>query len=154
MTHSPTKRARVISALLSGRSQAEAALDADVARITVRRWLKDPEFQRELAAAQADLLSQIGRRLTSVTLKGIRGLESVLDDPKASHAERVKAGRAAVALHLQLSRDEDRRKESDGTRDMVVRIPLKLATDEWAVEAAKMRVIAEERAGPPDNEPE
>lgn len=158
MTHSPTKRARVISALLSGRSQAEAALDGSVARITVRRWLKDPEFQRELAAAQADLLSQIGRRLTSVTLKGIKGLETVLDDPKTSHANRVRAGRAAVALHLQLSRDLDRAKESEG-HGFIVHIPMKLTSEEWATEAAKMRAIQEERANfaaeaDEENEPE
>ncbi len=146
MTHSPTKRARVITALLSGRSQAEAADDAGISKTTVKRWLKNPAFARDLAAAQEDLLSQIGRRLTSVTLKGIKGLEAVLDDTGTKAAVRVAAGRAAVALHLQLSRDEDRRKSDDTRRDVTIRIPMKLSSDEWAAEGAKLRELVELRA--------
>ena len=87
-------RSLVIGALASGDTYAAAATKGNVSERTVRRWMTDEAFQREVRELTADTLSRIARRLCSLADKAIKTLDALLESSDA----RVRLGAARLTL--------------------------------------------------------
>ena len=87
---------RAIAALLTCRTIAEAARQAQVGERSIYRWLTESDFQSQLRLARRQHLSQTLGRLQHVAQGAIDALHTVIHDEKASSASRVSAARAAL----------------------------------------------------------
>lgn len=95
------KQLTAISALLVG-DITSAAEKSGVARETVSQWVNhDEDFKAALKQAEASVIDEACRRLAGTASKAITALESVLDDPEASHGVKT---RAANVILDQLTR--------------------------------------------------
>ncbi len=74
------KQWKAVEALLTARTQAEAAQAAGVGEATMWRYLQIPAFQAAYKAARKEGLEQGIGRLQTLTRKAIDVLEELLDD--------------------------------------------------------------------------
>ena len=93
-----TKQARAVSALLSSKTVAEAAQQAEVGERTLTRWLSsDLQFRQALSLAEGDLIDSASRRLLQIQTGAIDTIEGMLaDDAEVSDAVRLRAAQAAL----------------------------------------------------------
>jgi len=96
---SPAQR-RAIGALLVERDNRSAAASARVAERTLYKWLKDDTFARALQDAQAALIANTLRRLTTATGKAVDVLNDAMTG--ADHPIMVKVRAADVTLQRLL----------------------------------------------------
>ncbi len=94
-------RAIVISTLLAGSTVEAAATAAKVNRKTITRLLADPDFQREFAAAETQVLSQAITRLTSLADGFIGTLAGIAFDAAAPANARVQAAKEGLSAMLK-----------------------------------------------------
>lgn len=91
--------------LAAGDTQAGAAKAANVTDRTIRAWLADPDFQALVQAEHDELFSMLSRRFVSATARALQVATAVIDDPKASVSQRLRAAelvcRHALAYHDQ-----------------------------------------------------
>ncbi|HXS99015.1 MAG TPA: hypothetical protein VN736_30680 [Candidatus Limnocylindrales bacterium] len=85
------KKEEAIHALLSSRSVEDAAEAAGVARTTLLRWLKVPEFQAAYREARRAAVSQANARLQQASSAAAATLLRIMLDPQAPAAARVRA---------------------------------------------------------------
>ena len=85
------KRRKALHAILDGATAAEAATAAGVDRVTVWRWLSDPEFVAALIEASDRAIAQTAHRLTNASERAVSALVAILDDPAAPPAQRIRA---------------------------------------------------------------
>ena len=83
----PNKR-RAIQALLTSRTQAEAAEKINVNEKTIGRWLQDDSFLFELNKAETGLLDANSRHLLSLQFEAIETLADVMRNGEAKDAQR------------------------------------------------------------------
>ena len=57
------KKESVIAALISARNHEEAARAAGISLVTLKRWLRLPEFQAEYQQARRDIIVQTNARI-------------------------------------------------------------------------------------------
>ena len=101
------KKARMrevaIACLLSHPTLGRAAKAAGIAEITLRRWLKDPDFAEAYERARARTIEHAVEHLRRTSLQAAGALQRVLEDRKASAAAKVSSARVilecAGALH-------------------------------------------------------
>lgn len=74
------KQWKTIEALLTCRTQAEAAQKAGINEATIWRYLQNPTFQARYREARKEGLQQATGRLQTLTRKAIDVLEELLDD--------------------------------------------------------------------------
>ena len=94
------RRQRAIAALMTHPNVRSAAEACGVGGRTLYRWMSDPEFAAQLAAAEAELVDQTARRLLALTDDAIRSLAQLL---VGSEDDSVRL-RAAVAVLDQTAR--------------------------------------------------
>jgi hypothetical protein len=93
---------RAIEVLLKSGSVSKAAEAAHVSRNTLHRWMREPAFAAALAAAEADALANLSRRLVDLGDKATDTLEEAMAyDPKAPGA-RVAAANSVLANLLKV----------------------------------------------------
>ena len=92
------KQAKAIGALLSSKTVAEAAQQAEVGERTLTRWLSsDLQFRQALSLAEGDLIDSASRRLLQIQTGAIDTIEGMLaDDAEVSDAVRLRAAQAAL----------------------------------------------------------
>ena len=100
------KKEEAIAALLSQRNIEEAARTIGVAPNTLRRWMKEPEFDAAYRKARRDAFSQSIARLQQASSAAVATLMKVMVDPGAPPSTRVRAadcilGHAAKAIELE-----------------------------------------------------
>jgi len=77
-----TKQDQVITLLLSGKTQKEAAAEVGVREETVSRWVNsDAEFVSEFRARRLELWESSAQRLYFLTDKAIGVVEGLLESP-------------------------------------------------------------------------
>lgn len=106
---SETKRSRLIAALLTSRSVADAAKKADVSVRTAMRWRADPNFQAGYNAERARLLEVVTNRLVNHGTDFEEVLHSVAMDPQAPPASRSSAasrGLEALSRFVDANREQ------------------------------------------------
>lgn len=98
-TLTPAQELAIVS-LLAGNSDAEAAEDAGVHRVTVTRWrLYDPAFSAELDSQRAALRTAANDRLHAMLPKALAAIEQELENGKNKL-------RAALEVLKLISRQE------------------------------------------------
>ena len=110
-----TKKSIAITALLSGKTNVQAAQDAGVTERTIYRWLSEPDFQSELQEAETQMIESTTRQFAGLQEKAIAVLDQILTAEDVSPHIRLQAAnsvfRIAIAfrdrnLELRLSRME------------------------------------------------
>lgn len=98
------KQAKAIGALLSSKTVAEAAQQAEVGERTLTRWLSsDSQFRQALSLAEGDLIDSASRRLLQIQTGAIDTIEGMLaDDAEVSDAVRLRAAQAALDYLLKM----------------------------------------------------
>lgn len=87
---SPSKR-RAVLALVEHGNVSKAADACGVARQTLHRWMREPEFSSALRGASGEQVEQVSRRLTALMLKAVDTLESLLLSSDSEHQKRLAA---------------------------------------------------------------
>ena len=77
MSLTPRKR-RAVLALVEFGEVSRAAQAVGISRQALHRWIKEPEFARELHQASGEMVIQVSRRLTSLMLQAVDELENLL----------------------------------------------------------------------------
>lgn len=97
-----TQQQRAIAALLSTKSVAEAAQQIKVTERTLFRWLTEPEFKRQLALAERELVSTATRRLLQYSDAAISVIVSIMADEAKPASVRLRAAMAVMDYSLKL----------------------------------------------------
>ncbi|MBE6470917.1 MAG: hypothetical protein E7000_04315 [Coriobacteriaceae bacterium] len=101
------KQKKAIAALLTARTQAEAAKAAQVGERSIKRWLsEDKRFKAAYQAALRDLIANASAKLS----KGAdAAIDSLLDVARSGESEsaRVQAARAVLDQNLRYSEFAD-----------------------------------------------
>ena len=96
-----TKQFAAIAALLANPTVGAAAIAAGCGDRTLRRWLADPGFRRELVASELDLIDSAVRLMVSDLETNAKTMRAIRDDLANGPAVRL---RAAVAIADDLLR--------------------------------------------------
>jgi len=91
MSHLTTKKRLAINALLSGKTQAEAAAAANVTARTLNRWLHDPEFTIELNARESELVAATSRMMAAGARHAVKVMLDTMNSPMVSDSVRLRA---------------------------------------------------------------
>lgn len=78
MSNLSPRKQRAVLALVEHGSVSSAADACNVARATLYKWLKEPEFSHELKAASSSRVSEASRRIDGLLLRAIDELERLL----------------------------------------------------------------------------
>lgn len=101
------KQHKAISAILACQATEQAAKMAGCSSRTIRTYMKDAEFQRELQRAFSSLTERAARdsqRSLSVAVQTLRG---ICEDPEENAQVRVSAARSLLEYGLRLTEAAD-----------------------------------------------
>lgn len=88
----------VIEATIAGKSMAEAAKEAGIARRTAASWISDPDHPvgSALAEIRESVIRRARGRLRDLADVAVDALREVLTDPEAPHAAKISAVREVL----------------------------------------------------------
>lgn len=98
----PAKQVKAISALLSHRTQAEAACAAGIGERTLATWLTQPQFQTALRAAEGDAIDAAVREMLSLQGDAIDVLAGLMSDVEVKASVRLRAAQITLDNLLRL----------------------------------------------------
>jgi len=90
---------RLLAALLQGRSISDAASLADMSRRTASRRMADEDFRRRLKDARAQVVHEVGRKLTAAATVAA---DETLKLMKESESEAIRLGAARLIFENEL----------------------------------------------------
>jgi hypothetical protein len=91
------KEARILEALLSSPSVAQAARVVGLSERTLFRKLEDPDFQEQLTAARRRTFGVTLNRIASLSGEAVTVLEGLLRNRKVAPAVRARIGLGIIA---------------------------------------------------------
>jgi|HubBroStandDraft_5_1064220.scaffolds.fasta_scaffold19182_7 hypothetical protein len=91
------KMASAVGAVLTAPTLEDAAQAIGIPVSTLRRWRNRPEFTRQLALVQEEILQGIAGTLRSAGLDAARVLRQIVNDPQAKAPARVRAAGLILA---------------------------------------------------------
>jgi hypothetical protein len=98
-----TKQRAAIAALLTEGDILAAAKKANVGERTLHRWLKDdPDFQRELKAAESAAIEAAIRRLADSTGLAVETLRQAMESTDAPLPQKIRAADIVLSRLLEL----------------------------------------------------
>ncbi len=105
------KKEKALLSLLEGANVSEAAAKVGVHERTIRRWLKEPEFQKRLNQTRLDLYSEALESLRDASSKAVKRLSELLDS--GSEKTALKAAELIInfSLKINLEQEHERRLE-------------------------------------------
>lgn len=80
---------RIISALLTTNSVKDAAKSARCSQTVIFERLKDDQFQKEMHAAQADLMHESLGKLSQLSTQAVQTLADIMNDPDATDTSKI-----------------------------------------------------------------
>ena len=95
-----SKKSRAIVALLSGKTNSQAAQSAGVTERTIYRWLSDPSFRSELSEAERQMIESATRQMSSLQEKAINVLDQLLESQDVSPQIRLSTAKSILRLSL------------------------------------------------------
>lgn len=98
----PARQVRAISALLSHRTQVEAAEAAGIGERTLATWLTQPEFQAALRAAEGTAIDAAVREMLSLQGDAIDVLAGLMNDVEIKGSVRLRAAQITLDNLLRL----------------------------------------------------
>jgi hypothetical protein len=84
---------QAIALLMQGKAQVEVAEILRVDRVTVGRWIQQPEFSNALSAEMAGVQEQVNQRLRESQTKALDTIEAILEADKSSDRTRLDAAK-------------------------------------------------------------
>lgn len=78
------QQVNVVPYLLNATSVEEAAKQSGKSRSTLQRWLRDPEFLRELALQQQQIIKEVRDKLTAYMMLAVDVLGELLESDSES----------------------------------------------------------------------
>lgn len=88
---------KAIQALLTTRTNEDAAQEANISRSTLQRFLRDPLFKAELERQKADSTAQTNARMTEAAAVAVQTLREIMMNGRNEIA-RVQASREVLAI--------------------------------------------------------
>lgn len=88
---------KAIQALLTTRTNEDAAQEANISRSTLQRFLRDPLFKAELERQKADSTAQTNARMTEAAAVAVQTLHEIMTNGRNEIA-RVQASREVLAI--------------------------------------------------------
>ncbi len=98
---------RALTALLTSRTQAEAAQAAGLDPRTLRRYLADTEFANEYKRALAELVDAAAAQVKRALCPTLGTLQEITADTNQPGSVRVSAARAVLEFGLKLVEQAD-----------------------------------------------
>ena len=95
-----TKKSKAIVALLSGKTNSQAAQSAGVTERTIYRWLSEQSFQTELHEAEQQMIESSTRQMSSLQEKAINVLDQLLVSQDVSPQIRLRTANSILRLSL------------------------------------------------------
>ncbi len=96
------KQRKAVAALLATGEVGAAAREANINRVTLYRWLKDPTFLAAVREAEAGALDELSRLLVRLGRTAVATVAKAMSDPGTPVATRVRAADVALGRLLQL----------------------------------------------------
>ena len=96
------KQRRAIDALLTCRTQTEAAQKAGISRQTLRKYRKNPEFEAEYNKAARGVLEDAKTQAAAGLGPAVDALIKIVIDDEAQDTARVSAAKAVLEYSLRL----------------------------------------------------
>lgn len=101
-------REKAVSALLSEKTVERAAKKCNVTRVTLYRWLRNPEFRAAYMEAKAEMLKTATRALTRNSARAAEVLAKIfMGRPKPNQSANVSAAIGTLRLALDAFALED-----------------------------------------------
>ena len=100
------KQIKALQALLTQPTKAAAAKEAGIDESTLRRYLSDPEFQKEYKAAFSQLVTDATRQAQKSLSPALSALREIVEDDEESAGSRIAAARTTNARKRQNRRGE------------------------------------------------
>ena len=88
-------------------TKKEAALYAGISESTLRRFLADPAFQKELRRAYADMVDDAARDLKRAMSPAVKALVDIVTDPEQNANAKNAAARSLLEYGLRYSEFND-----------------------------------------------
>lgn len=98
---------KAVAALITAKSNEEAARQAGVSPRTLSRYLADPEFQAEYKRAFSGLVEGATRRAQKNLEPAVNTLKELMEDREQNGQIRVSAARSLLEYSLKLSERVD-----------------------------------------------
>lgn len=96
---------RIIAALLTTNSVKDAAKSARCSQTVIFERLKDDQFQKEMHAAQADLMHESLGKLSQLSVNAVQTLADIMNDPSATDTSKINI--AKIILDKAITGYED-----------------------------------------------
>jgi transcriptional regulator with XRE-family HTH domain len=87
---------RAAALAAAGVSQAKIAQELGVSESTISRWKKRTDYQAARNGILKDAVETASNRLRSLTLQAVGILRDTMNDPKATHCDRIRAATAIL----------------------------------------------------------
>lgn len=112
MNRNETKKQIAIEALASGNTLDEAGKIAEVARSTISRWSRQPEFLQAVRDRNSEKIQRLSLRILDISMLALDRLEGIIKD---SRNERTVMSAITVSLSrmvniMEFTQFEDRLK--------------------------------------------
>ena len=101
------RKEKALAALLTHHTQEEAAEAAGISPKTLRRYLKEPEFQESYRAMFAGLVTDATRKAQSSLTPALDTLREIAVDRKQGSNARIQASRVLLEYGLRLTEVSD-----------------------------------------------
>lgn len=96
---------KAIQALLTTRTNEDAAQEAGISRSTLQRFLRDPLFKLELERQKADSTAQTNARMTEAAAVAVQTLQEVMVNGKNDIARVQAAGQVLAIVYKNLEHE-------------------------------------------------
>lgn len=101
------KMERAITALLTHATKTEAAQAAGISMVTLRKYMKDPEFQVEYCKAVHEVIADATRRAQQALRPAIATLADIATGKIDGNMVRISACRSILEYGLKLTEISD-----------------------------------------------
>lgn len=98
---------KAIDLLLDGTQPPDIAQQLQVSKVTVYRWLKEPEFTAELYQRRREMRRAIINRLHTDAQTAIDTLRDVMTNPRASAMARINAASKVLDIVMEQTENEE-----------------------------------------------
>lgn len=95
------KQIKALQALLTQPTKAAAAKEAGIDESTLRRYLSDPEFQKEYKAAFSQLVTDATRQAQKSLSPALSALREIVEDEKESAGSQTRYGRSSGEVEAE-----------------------------------------------------
>lgn len=102
-----TRKRKALQGLLLYSTRKEAAAFAGIGESTLRGYLKDPEFQKELRRGYAQMVDDAAQDLKRAMTPAVKALVDIVTDPEQSASAKNAAARSLLEYGLRYSEFND-----------------------------------------------